>query len=136
DTWTSTNAGVDAPDARENQLAVWAGTEMIIWGGYTYAGRVDTGGRYNPLTDTWRTTSTKENVPMGLGTAVWTGTEMIAWGGYDRYGIETNTGGRYDPLMDKWTPTSMGQSVPSRRRSHTAMWTGTEMIVWGGRTFD
>src|SRR5690349_264885 len=25
-----------------------------------------------------------------------------------------------------------GQSSPSRREGHTAVWTGTEMLVWGG----
>ena len=32
---------------------------------------------------------------------------------------------------DTWTPTSL-TSVPSTRAGHTAVWTGTEMIVWGG----
>ena len=29
-------------------------------------------------------------------------------------------------------PTSTGVDVPSQRQGHTAVWTGTEMIVWGG----
>ncbi|PYI96405.1 MAG: hypothetical protein DMF00_14975, partial [Verrucomicrobia bacterium] len=32
---------------------------------------------------------------------------------------------------DTWTPTSL-TNVPSTRDGHTAVWTGTEMIVWGG----
>jgi N-acetylneuraminic acid mutarotase len=32
---------------------------------------------------------------------------------------------------DTWTPTSL-TDVPSPREGHTAVWTGTEMIVWGG----
>lgn len=32
---------------------------------------------------------------------------------------------------DTWTPTST-TNAPSGRRYHTAVWTGTEMIVWGG----
>ena len=43
-----------------------------------------------------------------------------------------NTGGRYNPTTDTWTPTSTGANVPSRATDHTAVWTGTEMIVWGG----
>jgi N-acetylneuraminic acid mutarotase len=32
---------------------------------------------------------------------------------------------------DTWTPTSL-TNVPSTRAGHTAVWTGTEMIVWSG----
>ena len=32
---------------------------------------------------------------------------------------------------DAWTPTST-TNAPSARRNHTAVWTGTEMIIWGG----
>ncbi|HEX8947660.1 MAG TPA: hypothetical protein VF790_01790, partial [Dissulfurispiraceae bacterium] len=42
-----------------------------------------------------------------------------------------NTGGRYTPSTDAWAalPTV---NAPSARVAHTAVWTGTEMIVWGG----
>ncbi|MDD5223726.1 MAG: hypothetical protein PHE84_07030 [bacterium] len=33
---------------------------------------------------------------------------------------------------DTWTPTSTGANVPSGREYHTAVWTDSEMIVWGG----
>src|SRR5947207_15285165 len=42
-----------------------------------------------------------------------------------------NTGGRYDSCTDSWTDTSTA-NVPSARQLHTAVWTGSEMIVWGG----
>jgi N-acetylneuraminic acid mutarotase len=32
---------------------------------------------------------------------------------------------------DTWTPTSL-TNAPSARNSHTAVWTGSEMIIWGG----
>ena len=32
---------------------------------------------------------------------------------------------------DTWTATST-TNAPSPREEHTAVWTGTEMIVWGG----
>jgi N-acetylneuraminic acid mutarotase len=136
DTWTPTVT--DVPDGREGHVAVWTGTEMIIWGGAnTITGfRLNTGGRYNPATDSWTATSTGANVPFAayLMTAVWTGTEMIVWGG-DRFepgNRYQNTGGRYDPANDSWRPTSTGIGVPSGRARHTAVWTGTEMIIWGG----
>jgi hypothetical protein len=47
--------------------------------------------------------------------------------------LPLNTGGRYDPATDSWAATPFtGASVPSGRWYHTAVWTGTEMIVWGG----
>src|SRR5262249_34356408 len=43
-----------------------------------------------------------------------------------------NTGGRYNPNADSWTPTNT-TNAPDRRGGHTAVWTGSEMIVWGGQ---
>ena len=42
-----------------------------------------------------------------------------------------NTGGRYNPSTDSWTATST-TNAPTARVTHTAVWTGSEMIVWGG----
>ena len=42
-----------------------------------------------------------------------------------------NTGGRYNPGTDSWTATST-TNAPAGRDDHTAVWTGSEMIVWGG----
>jgi hypothetical protein len=41
-----------------------------------------------------------------------------------------NTGGQYDPA-DSWTATTT-TNAPAGRLFHTAVWTGTKMIVWGG----
>ena len=61
---------------------MWTGSEMIVWGGYGNSGYLNTGGRYDPVTDSWTATSTI-NAPTGrwLHTAVWTGSQMIVWGG-------------------------------------------------------
>ena len=63
---------------------MWTGSEMIVWGGYDGITHLNTGGRYNPGTDSWTATSTT-NAPTGRfdHTAVWTGSEMIVWGGFD-----------------------------------------------------
>jgi len=107
---------------------------MIVWGGDNcfLSCDVNTGGQYNPSTDSWTPTSTT-NAPDGRHshTAVWTGTEMIVWGGF-RLGIGIlNTGGRYNPTTDSWVATST-VNAPNARLRHTAVWTGTNMIVWGG----
>jgi hypothetical protein len=45
-----------------------------------------------------------------------------------------NTGGRYNPSADTWAITST-TNAPDARSLHTAVWTGSEMIVWGGVNF-
>src|SRR5207249_1762314 len=42
-----------------------------------------------------------------------------------------NTGGRYDPSNDSWTST-ITNGAPSARGYHTAVWTDSAMIIWGG----
>src|SRR5262249_6560969 len=42
-----------------------------------------------------------------------------------------NSGGRYEPVTDSWIPTC-ARTAPSPRAGHTAVWTGNQMIVWGG----
>jgi N-acetylneuraminic acid mutarotase len=133
DTWAATTLA-SAPTGRYDHTAIWTGTEMIVWGGLisTAPGYANTGGRYNPSTDSWVATSTT-NAPAGRErhTAVWTGTEMIVWGGGGSGGNFLNNGGRYNPITDSWIATS-NTNAPTARRTHTAVWTGSEMIVWGG----
>ena len=133
DSWTATST-TNAPDARYLHTAVWTGTQMIVWGGFSnISGTLNTGGRYDPATDSWTATSTT-NAPEArdFHTAVWTGTQMIVWGGQSSFnGVPINTGGRYNPSTDSWTATST-TNAPDARFSHTAVWTGTQMIVWGG----
>ena len=142
DTWTPiTTTG--APDGRAYHVAVWTGTEMIIWGGYNgdYFVRnyLTSGARYNPTTDTWIPISTT-NAP-GTRTAaktVWTGTEMIVWGGMrERPSFSTlylNTGSRYNPLTDTWATMSQ-TNAPSARYGASMIWAGQELIIWGGKIY-
>ena len=84
---------------------------------------------YDPVANTWTTTTTT-GAPSGrAGTAVWTGSRMIVWGGFN--GSYLNDGGQYDPMANTWTATTTA-GAPSARRGHSAVWTGTRMIVWGG----
>ncbi len=58
---------------------------------------------------------------------------MIVWGGCDGSTCR-DSGGRYDPTTDAWAPISTA-NAPSARDEHTAVWTGSFMIVWGGQNF-
>src|SRR5437016_2950636 len=117
DTWTATSTVSKATAARELHTAVWTGSEMIVWGGTDFSGVLNTGGRYNPGTDSWTATSTT-NAPAGRSnhTAVWTGTEMIVWGGLGSSGV-LNTVGRYNPGTHSWTDTST-TGAPADRYDH------------------
>ena len=54
---------------------------------------------------------------------------MIVWGGW--LPTTSRNGARYAPATDTWT--AMSDTDPdSFREQHTAVWTGAEMIVWGG----
>ena len=137
DLWTPTSKA--GPQARTSHTAVWTGTEMIVWGGFTDKMDYNSGGRYNPASDAWTSTSMGTNCPSARyqHTAVWTGTEMILWGGhfYDGSHHYYFDGGRYNPSSDTWRATSVAVDCPSARYQHTAVWTGAEMLVWGGGTY-
>lgn len=142
--WIATNVA-DAPEGRNGHSAVWTGSEMIIWGGFGLFQQpsgtfvyttTNTGARYDPVTNTWKSMS-KINAPSARlrHTAIWTGSEMIVWGG-ERVGSTTlNTGARYNPATDTWRPMTVA-NVPASRSLHSAIWTGVEMIVWGGLSRD
>jgi N-acetylneuraminic acid mutarotase len=127
-----------APSPRFQHTAVWTGHEMLVWGG---AGRPEPssssspvfadGGRYDPVTDTWRPITT-ERAPSSrqIHTSVWTGTEMIVWGGQGPGATDLADGGRYDPTTNTWRPLS-NDGAPILQAGHRAVWTGTEMVVWG-----
>jgi hypothetical protein len=131
DSWTATSTGANNPIERGVHTAVWTGSEMIVWGG----GRND-GGRYDPVTDSWLETSTGSGVPSPRTreSAVWTGIEMIVWGGRQGSLLVPvyDDGGRYDPSADSWVATSLEPGTPEPVGQHSAVWTGSEMIVWGG----
>ena len=145
DSWTAMSTS-GAPTGRENHTAVWTGSEMIVWGGYQNS-TLNDGGRYDPANNSWSTVSTTGRpVSRHLHTAVWTGNEMIVWGGFntDDQGTvpgypELGTyrigdGGRYNPGTDSWT--AVPPAAPSAvRYGHSAVWTGNELIIWGGNDY-
>lgn len=66
-------------------------------------------------------------------TAVWNSADgsMIVYGGYGSCsGTYCSDAASYKPSTDAWT--SLPSPALSGRYQHTAVWTGTEMIVWGG----
>ncbi len=126
-----------APVARSNHSAVWTGGVMVVWGGYTdIQGETivveRTGGRYNPVSDTWQSTRT-QGAPVARynHSAVWSGSRMLAYGGFDTNFEDLGSGGRYDPVGDTWSSMS-ATGAPALRREPAIVWTGSKMLVWGG----
>lgn len=67
--------------------------------------------------------------------AVWTGTELVIWGGVtsaDTPGAlqPLATGLAYDVSSDEWRTIALAPLDP--RHGHSATWTGSQMVVWGG----
>jgi hypothetical protein len=56
---------------------------------------------------------------------------MILWGRESGSSTYLSSGGRYSPATDSWSPTTL-IGAPSGRVIHTAVWTGTETIIWSG----
>ena len=126
---------------------------MIVWGGTNSSSSFNTGGRYNASTDSWTATSTTgAPVARDNHTAVWTGSQMIVWGGI--IPSPTPTPSPHPSPSPTPSPTPTGTPTPPGtgeirsddrrldshqyhqrprcRHGHTAVWTGSEMIVWGG----
>src|SRR5664280_2528927 len=137
----ATNSGqklANLPVPLEGAVAIWDGHEVLLVGGRTrLAGRlrlVTHGFAYNPATNRWR-----QLPAMGQGrigqVAVWTGRQLLMWGGETlRAGVWVAPphGVAYEPAHNRSSalPTS-----PLRGRiSPTAVWTGRQMIVWGGQS--
>jgi hypothetical protein len=81
---------VGAPAQATFPQAIWASSEMIVWGGWS-----GTSARYFPATDTWHPISNIGAPTEFRNLRVWTGSEMIVWGG--NTGADLNTGSRYRP---------------------------------------
>jgi hypothetical protein len=140
--WTATSL-TGAPPAVQYQTAVWTGSAMLVWGGWNGGPDVNTGGSFDPLTGaqgTWTaiTTTGAPSVRQDH-TAVWigTGNGMMIWGGCgaDDCTAPVGDGGFWTPgdSGGTWAPIAVSAELGARHR-HTAVWTGTEVVVWGGRT--
>jgi len=126
---------------RWQHTGVYGGSKMMIWGGLAGTSTSSSywrndGAVYDPVADAWSTT------PMAVPTlatryqhaAVWSSTtnEMIVWGGYGSCtGTYCNDGAAYDPATNTWT--TLPAAPISGRWKHTMVWTGTEVIIYGGQ---
>jgi hypothetical protein len=119
---------------------------MIVWGGANvvlFEEVYDDGAAFDPATRRWAKLARAPLFPRVYHSAVWTGDQMLVWGGgvIAEQGEETGTqlipagtlfddGAAYDPVVDRWT--RLPDSPLKARSGQVAIWTGKEMILWGG----
>lgn len=118
-----------APVARYDDgsgAAVWTGQEMVIWGGRGGAGALTDGAAYVPALDAWVRPPAGATPPSAVAT------------------VATRDGLVFVPLHDPsatWrartdlsdlAPQGARAATAGARRGHGSVFTGTELIVWGG----
>jgi N-acetylneuraminic acid mutarotase len=134
--WSTMPAAPIAP--RGGAVVVWTGRELIIWGGSSGAHGSQLhadGAAYDPSTNTWRKLPPSPLGALSDASGVWTGKEMVVFGGYDDESLGafrvTNDAAAYDPSTNTWR---MLPAAPlSPRADAIAFWTGTSVMVLGGR---
>ncbi|MDA7525226.1 galactose oxidase [Verrucomicrobia bacterium] len=126
-----------SPAGREGHIAVWTGSQMLVWGGLNYSGLLGDGALYDPALDTWVTLTLPSRPEARMGaTAVWAEDRLLIWGGQGADGF-LNSGAQLtfdasgSPLA--WQPISR-IGAPTARSEHTAVWSGSRMIIWGGQS--
>ncbi len=147
-----------ADSVRAFAPAVWTGNtgnpltseQTIIWGGKNASYALNSGFKYDPATGGF-TPMANDSAPSPRSShvALWTGANananianrLIVWGGTNgpsRFG----DGAIYDPNSNAWSAIA-STNAPTKRNGPGyvnnnpgngafAVWTGTEMIVWGG----
>ncbi|HEX7955825.1 MAG TPA: hypothetical protein VF508_02725, partial [Pyrinomonadaceae bacterium] len=132
DSWAPTSTA--GSPVKFGHVAVWTGAEMFVWGGQGPTGSFQkSGARFNPSNDTW-TPVNSNDAPLYLDRGVWTGTEMLVWGQNSLCYLCDSVGGRYDPATNVWRPMNLAGAPVAGSKSYgtNAVWTGREMLVWGG----
>ncbi|MCB0405886.1 MAG: hypothetical protein KDD51_13975 [Bdellovibrionales bacterium] len=137
---------VDAPSDRMYVGFTKTENRAVIWGGQSCSNTpnaLNTGGFYDPKQDTWETIEVDPSTPTpryGHG-LLWSKDRLAVWGGVSVYqrpgelGVAqlVNDGAFYDPKSKTWEPIVSGANAPGPRMDPHLAWTGSELIVFGGR---
>ena len=131
--WTAIPA-LGQPAARSQFGMQLINNRLVVWGGLSSGGaRLNDGAVLNLATNTWSNTnaagapSARNNFSTVTNTLQNT---MIVWGGSTAGGL-VNDGASYNPVTNSWSAIT-NVNAPVARSGHTAIWSGTEMIVYGG----
>ncbi len=137
--------GTPPPVWRTGMVVVGTGKELLLWAGADQpwdqsipaTGLHRDGVAYNPGTDRWRPVPEAPVPARMTSNGVWTGHQLIVWGGFGADG-PTGAGDRgplgkgaaYDPATNTWT--ALPASPLKARWGQQMVWTGREVLVWGG----
>jgi len=143
---------------QQSPVGAWTGRELVIFDGHGPEGDPVRGAAYNPRTDTWRQIPSGPGIR--ALSAVYDGNEIYTVGGPrvlafdpsnnswrrlpptvsgagpaavwtgDRLILSGSATQAYDPPRDVWK--SYSTSPLGSRQDAEAVWTGHELIVWGG----
>lgn len=110
---------------RSNHVAVWTGSKMIVWGGFTGASSLRDGGIFDPSSNTWtELPADGPNWRSGMR-GHWTGIEMLVWGGASSEGPAG--GGAFNPETRTWRLIAQSDAPTAGANS---VWTGTDLLIW------
>ncbi len=118
--WAELAAGTLS--SRTGQTAVWTGSELLVWGGFSINGLTDDGGIF-ALSDgvgSWRDIAAAPITGTRTPATVWTGDELFVF---------TGAAAMYQPATDLWRQLAYPGVTPSHPLA--AAWTGSEIVVIG-----
>lgn len=153
------DASLQMLDARGFHATAWTGAtgdastaeRLIVWGGCHEGSRTlyacggdsyfNDGAIYSPADDSWvKIEAAQAPSPRAKMLSLWTGpagsrpNELLIWGGCfhgDGCDQRLNDGGFYNPASRQWTAIA-GIEAVAPRIHHGGVWTGNQLIVWGG----
>ena len=136
DSW---NNGKDGPTARWGAFGTWDGAFLSAWSGATPL--KSDGKLYEPGADKWTTMLT-----MGQPASRWAPNRQTGWSVRLKTGVTLmlggmgstattffTNGGVYNSTTNAWSAVAAWPSGASHLWG-VGVWTGTEFVVWGGRT--
>jgi N-acetylneuraminic acid mutarotase len=107
---------------------------MLIWGGQNASGLLKDGALYDPVSDQWSALTLANAPEARIGaTAVWAGDCVLIWGGEGASGPLNSGAQMVKPSSTAAWSSLTSANAPTVRAGHSAIWTGTKMIIWGGQ---
>lgn len=126
--WRTFDTGPLAP--RSNEVEVWTGHELIVWGGSTglRSRALDDGAAFDPASGGWRRLAVSPLAARQDAIGVWTGTRLVVVAG-KRDGTALADGAAYAPAAGTWkqiSPLPRGTAAVDPR---LAVWTGQRLLL-------
>jgi len=130
--WASPTTSAGAPSLRESATGIWTGREMLVWGGWNGGDYQSDGALYNPSTAAWYAMAAGALRGRSDHISIWTGDELVVWGGCTDDSCSTllDDGGSY--TRDRGWVVLQPSATLSARRGAGGVWTGRDVVVFGG----